>query len=93
MAGKIWGAGRSIPTVPPGTSTRGGKRARSGHRHRQLTDEALQKLRLGLDGLARVHPNGYLGAMAEHGFACPVLAQISDELRSTVFGRVVDALR
>jgi hypothetical protein len=40
-----------------------------------------------------VHPNGYLGAMAEHGFACPLLAQISDELRSTVFGRVVDALR
>jgi len=31
--------------------------------------------------------------MAEHVFACSVLAQISDELRSTVFGRVVDALR
>jgi hypothetical protein len=27
--------------------------------------------------------------MAEHGFACPLLAQFSDELRSTAFGRVV----
>jgi Tfp pilus assembly protein PilF len=28
-------------------------------------------------------PNGYLGAMPEHGFACPLIAQIADELRST----------
>ena len=29
------------------------------------------------------YPNGYVGAMPEHGFACPLLAQIADELRET----------
>jgi hypothetical protein len=29
----------------------------------------------------KVYPNGYLGAMPEHGFACPLMAQISEELR------------
>jgi Tfp pilus assembly protein PilF len=51
-----------------------------------LADEAL-------DGIRRycwrstiwhqAFPNGYLGAMPEHGFACPLIAQIADELRST----------
>ncbi len=51
-----------------------------------LTDEALDRLR---DYCWRstiwhkAYPNGYLGAMPEHGFACPLLAQIADELRST----------
>jgi hypothetical protein len=51
-----------------------------------LTDEALQKLRhycWASTVWHKIHPNGYLGAMPEHGFACPLLAQISDELRST----------
>jgi len=29
----------------------------------------------------KAYPNGYLGAMPEHGFACPLLVQIADELR------------
>ena len=29
------------------------------------------------------HSNGYLRAMPEHGFACPLLAQIDEELRGT----------
>ena len=31
----------------------------------------------------RVYRDGYLGAMPEHGFACPLLAQITEELRAT----------
>jgi Tfp pilus assembly protein PilF len=51
-----------------------------------LTDEALTKLRhfcWGSTIWRKVYPEGYLGAMPEHGFACPLLAQIADELRST----------
>lgn len=51
-----------------------------------LTDEALEKLRLYCWRSTMWHkayPNGYVGAMPEHGFACPLMAQISDELRST----------
>ena len=51
-----------------------------------LTDEALEKLRQFCWRSTIWHksyPNGYLGAMPEHGFACPLLAQIADELRST----------
>jgi len=51
-----------------------------------LSDEALDKLRqycwrstIWLDS----YSNGYLGAMPAHGFACPLLAQIVDELRGT----------
>jgi hypothetical protein len=51
-----------------------------------LTDEALAKLRRFCWGSTiwrKVYRGGYLGAMPEHGFACPLLAQIADELRST----------
>ena len=51
-----------------------------------LTDEALEGLRQYCWRSTMwhmVHPNGYLGAMPEHGFACPLLAQIAEELRST----------
>jgi hypothetical protein len=50
------------------------------------TDEALQKLKhycWASTVWHKVDPNGYLDAMAEHGFACPLLAQISHELCST----------
>jgi Tfp pilus assembly protein PilF len=51
-----------------------------------LTTEALAKLRRFCWGSTiwrKVYRDGYLGAMPEHGFACPLLAQIADELRST----------
>jgi hypothetical protein len=51
-----------------------------------LNDEALEKLRQYCwrsTMWQKPYPNGYLGAMPEHGFACPLLAQIADELRST----------
>lgn len=50
-----------------------------------LTDEALDRLRQYCWRSTmwhKVYPNGYLGAMPEHGFACPLVAQIADELRS-----------
>ena len=51
-----------------------------------LTDEALERLRQYCWRSTMWHksyPNGYVGAMPEHGFACPLLAQIADELRET----------
>jgi Tfp pilus assembly protein PilF len=51
-----------------------------------LTDEALDALRRFCWRSTiwhKVYPNGYLGAMPEHGFACPLLAQIDEELRDT----------
>jgi tetratricopeptide (TPR) repeat protein len=51
-----------------------------------LTDEALKALRqfcLEAPVWDQVYPNGYLGAFPEHGFACPLLGQIADELRET----------
>ena len=51
-----------------------------------LTDEALERLRQYCYRSTMWHksyPNGYVGAMPEHGFACPLLAQIADELRET----------
>ncbi len=51
-----------------------------------VTDEALAKLRRFCWGSTiwrKVYRDGYLGAMPEHGFACPLLAQIADELRAT----------
>jgi len=51
-----------------------------------LTDEGLEQLRRYCWRSTMWHkayPNGYLGAMPEHGFACPLVAQIADELRST----------
>lgn len=56
-----------------------------------LTEEALE----GLRHFCRVstmwrrpYKNGYLGAVPEYGFACPLLAQIADELRA-VFPSVI----
>ena len=49
-----------------------------------LTPEALEKLRrfcLGSNFWRAVYEGGYLGAMPEHGFAAPLLAQIGEELR------------
>ena len=51
-----------------------------------LTEEALAKLRRFCWASTiwrKVYRDGYLGAMPEHGFACPLLAQIADEMRST----------
>src|SRR4029077_4336465 len=51
-----------------------------------LTDEALDKLRQYCwrsTMWTKSYANGYLGAAPEHGFACPLVAQIADELRST----------
>ena len=51
-----------------------------------LTDEALEQLRnycWRSTMWHKTYPNGYLGAMPEHGFACPLVAQIADELRTT----------
>lgn len=52
-----------------------------------LTREALEGLRRFCWGSTiwqKAYADGYLGAMPDHGFACPLLAQIADELR-TVF--------
>jgi tetratricopeptide (TPR) repeat protein len=49
-----------------------------------LNPEALEKLQRFCWGSTiwqRAYGAGYLGAMAEHGLACPLLAQIADELR------------
>jgi hypothetical protein len=51
-----------------------------------LSDEALAKLRSFCWGSTiwrKVYRDGYLGASPEHGFACPLLAQIGEELRDT----------
>lgn len=56
-----------------------------------LTEEALEGLRHFCRASTmwrRPYKNGYLGAMPEYGFACPLLAQIADELR-TVFPDVI----
>jgi len=41
---------------------------------------SLRKLCLGSNFWRRSFPNGYLGALPEHGFAAPLLAQIGEEL-------------
>ena len=56
-----------------------------------LAQEALDGLRRfcwGSTMWRRPYKNGYLGAMPETGFACPLLAQIADELRD-VFPTVI----
>ena len=56
-----------------------------------LTQEALEGLRRFCRGSTiwrRPYKTGYLGAMPETGFACPLLAQIADELRD-VFPTVI----
>jgi Flp pilus assembly protein TadD len=57
-----------------------------------LTAPALQKLRLYCAGSTvwrKIYPAGYLGAAPEDGFACPLLAQIVEEIQ-TVFGAILD---
>ena len=53
--------------------------------HRRSSDAAaLEKLRrfcLGSTVWRTIYEDGYLGALPEHGFACPLLAQIAEELR------------
>jgi Tfp pilus assembly protein PilF len=57
-----------------------------------LTQEALEELRRFCWGSTiwrKPYAGGYLGAIPEYGFACPLLAQIADELRQTydaIFG-------
>ncbi len=49
-----------------------------------LTPEALEGLRRFCRGSTiwkKAYRDGYLGAMPDHGFACPLLGQIADELR------------
>jgi len=51
-----------------------------------LSPEALENLRLFCRGSTiwrRAYDGGYLGAMPEFGFACPLLAQIAEGLRET----------
>jgi len=57
-----------------------------------LTENALDKLRRFCWGSTiwrKVYDEGYLGALPEFGFACPLLSQIAEELRGTfpaIFG-------
>lgn len=49
-----------------------------------LTPEALDRLRLYCAGSTiwrRIYPAGYIGATPEDGFACPLMAQIAEEIR------------
>lgn len=49
-----------------------------------LTPEALEKVRRFCWGSTiwrDTHPEGYLTAMPEHGLACPLIAQIDEEMR------------
>jgi hypothetical protein len=58
-----------------------------------LTPEALEGLRQFCWGSTiwkKAYADGYLGAMPDHGFAAPLLAQIADELRTifpAIFGK------
>lgn len=54
-----------------------------------LSEEALAKLRrycLGSTIWRETHPEGYLTAMPEHGLACPLLAQIDEDMRAAYPG-------
>jgi hypothetical protein len=54
-----------------------------------LTLEALEKLRRFCWGSTiwrDTHPEGYLTAMPEHGLACPLIAQIDQEMRAAYPG-------
>ncbi len=56
-----------------------------------LTGSALEKLRAYCAGSTvwrKIYPAGYLGAAPEDGFACPLLAQIVEEVQST-FGTIL----
>jgi hypothetical protein len=45
--------------------------------------EALQRFCWRSTIWHKIYQNGYVGALPEHGFACPLLAQIDEELRGT----------
>ena len=54
-----------------------------------LTEEALEKLRRYCWGSTiwrETHPEGYLTAMPEHGLACPLIAQIDEDMRTAYPG-------
>jgi len=54
-----------------------------------LSEEALAKLRrycLGSTIWRETHPEGYLTAMPEHGLACPLIAQIDEDMRAAYPG-------
>jgi hypothetical protein len=54
-----------------------------------LTPDALEKLRhfcWGSTIWRDTHPEGYLTAMPEHGLACPLIAQIDEEMRAAYPG-------
>jgi hypothetical protein len=54
-----------------------------------LHEEALEKLRrycLGSTIWRDTHPEGYLTAMPEHGLACPLIAQIDEDMRAVYPG-------
>jgi hypothetical protein len=54
-----------------------------------LSEEALEKLRrycLGSTIWRETHPEGYLTAMPEHGLACPLVAQIDEDMRAAYPG-------
>lgn len=54
-----------------------------------LSEEALAKLRrycLGSTIWRKTHPEGYLTAMPEHGLACPLIAQIDEDMRAAYPG-------
>jgi tetratricopeptide (TPR) repeat protein len=51
--------------------------------------EGLRRFCWGADIWRKAYGEGYLGALPEHGFACPLLAQIAGELRAAwpaIFG-------
>jgi len=54
-----------------------------------LSDAALEKLRRYCWGSTiwrETHPEGYLTAMPEHGLACPLIAQIDEDMRAAYPG-------
>jgi hypothetical protein len=54
-----------------------------------LSEEALEKLRRYCWGSTiwrETHPEGYLTAMPEHGLACPLIAQIDEDMRAAYPG-------
>ncbi len=54
-----------------------------------LGEEALEKLRRYCWGSTiwrETHPEGYLTAMPEHGLACPLIAQIDEDMRAAYPG-------
>jgi tetratricopeptide (TPR) repeat protein len=84
------------PAVNPANAKSAAEQWAGSHPHvavidRLLTEPALEGLRRfcwGSTVWRQSYPQGYLGASVENGFACPLLAQIAEELRE-VFPTVV----